>query len=132
MLRNTVVAKSHRNQMFQVQIEFAWIYFFQVHLRLPSIPYMKAYLSLSVPLTLICMQSFKMERVIMYHAELLINISIRLESGVVLGPCFSKILARTTFVLIFLPEAKNTSQDAILRNFVFGSSELMIIQSINL
>ena len=49
-----------------------------------------------------------------------------------LGPCFSKILARTTFVPVSLPEAKNPGEDAFLGHFVFGSSELMIIQSIYL
>ena len=43
--------------------------------------------------------------------------------------CFSKILARTTFVLVSLLEGENPGRDAILGHFVFGSSELMIIQS---
>ena len=38
-------------------------------------------------------------------------------TGVVLGPCFSKILARTTFVLVSLLEAKNPGQDAIFGTF---------------
>ena len=42
--------------------------------------------------------------------------------GVVLGPCFYKILARTTFVLVSLPEAKNPGQDAIFGDFVFERS----------
>ena len=46
--------------------------------------------------------------------------------------CFSKILARTTCVLVSLPEAKNPGQDAILGHLDFRSSELMIIQSIYL
>ena len=33
-------------------------------------------------------------------------------AGVELRPCFSKILARTTFVLESLSEAKNPGQDA--------------------
>ena len=45
---------------------------------------------------------------------------------------YLKILARTTFVLVSLPEAKNPGQDSILGHFVFGSSELMIKQSIYL
>ena len=36
------------------------------------------------------------------------------DAGVVLGPCFPKILARTTFVLVSLPEAINPGQVAIL------------------
>ena len=35
-------------------------------------------------------------------------------------------------ILVSLPEAKNPGQDAILGHLVFGSSELMIIQSIYL
>ena len=35
-------------------------------------------------------------------------------AGMLLCPCFSKFLARTTFVLESLPEAKNLSQDIIL------------------
>ena len=37
-----------------------------------------------------------------------------LDSGMLLFPCFSKFLARTTFVLESLSEAKNLGQDAIL------------------
>ena len=51
---------------------------------------------------------------------------MKIMTGVVLRPCFSKILARTTFVLESLSEAKNPGQDAFLGDFVFGSSELMI------
>ena len=46
------------------------------------------------------------------------------------SPCFFNFLARTTFVLESLPEAENPGRDAILGHFAFGSSELMIIQSI--
>ena len=38
-------------------------------------------------------------------------------SGVLPRPCFPKILARTTFVLESLPEAKNPGQDAIFGEF---------------
>ena len=34
--------------------------------------------------------------------------------GVEPSPCFSNFLARTTFVLVSLPEAKNPGQDAFL------------------
>ena len=44
------------------------------------------------------------------------------ETGVVPSPCFSNFLARTTFVLESLPEAKNPGQDAIFGDFVFTSS----------
>ena len=43
-------------------------------------------------------------------------------AGVVLGPYFYKILARTTFVLVSLLEAKNPGQDAIFGDFVFERS----------
>ena len=43
-------------------------------------------------------------------------------TGVVPSPCFSNFLARTTFVLESLPEAKNPGQDAIFGDFVFTSS----------
>ena len=49
-----------------------------------------------------------------------------LRTGAELRPCFSKILARTTFVLESLCEAKYPGQDAFLADFVFRSSELMI------
>ena len=39
------------------------------------------------------------------------------------SPCFSHFLARTTFVLESLPEAKNPGQDAIFGDFVFNSFE---------
>ena len=42
--------------------------------------------------------------------------------GVLPSPCFSIFLARTTFVLESLPEAKNPGQDAIFEDFVFNSS----------
>ena len=42
--------------------------------------------------------------------------------GVEPSPCFSIFLARTTFVLESLPEAKNPGQDAIFEDFVFNSS----------
>ena len=41
-------------------------------------------------------------------------------SGVLPSPCFSNFLARTTFVLESLPEAKNPGKDAILGDFVFN------------
>ena len=44
------------------------------------------------------------------------------KPGLLPDPCFSKILARTTFVLVSLPEAKNPGQDAIFGDFVFESS----------
>ena len=44
------------------------------------------------------------------------------HSGVEPSPCFSNFLARTTFVLESLPEAKNPGQDAIFGDFVFTSS----------
>ena len=44
-------------------------------------------------------------------------------AGVVPSPCFSYFLARTTFVLESLPEAKNPGQDAIFGDFVFNSFE---------
>ena len=47
---------------------------------------------------------------------------IDLKTGVVPSPCFSNFLARTTFVLESLPEAKNPGQDAIFGDFVFNSS----------
>ena len=43
-------------------------------------------------------------------------------AGVLPSPCFSNFLARTTFVLESLPEAKNPGQDANFRDFVFNSS----------
>ena len=42
--------------------------------------------------------------------------------GVEPSPCFSIFLARTTFVLESLPEAKNPGQNAIFEDFVFNSS----------
>ena len=36
------------------------------------------------------------------------------RGGTLLRPCFFIFLARTTFVLVYLPEAKNSGQDAIL------------------
>ena len=47
---------------------------------------------------------------------------MKYRPGVPPSPCFSKILARTTFVLVSLPEAKNPGQDAIFGDFVFESS----------
>ena len=44
------------------------------------------------------------------------------SSGVPPSPCFPIFLARTTFVLESLPEAKNPGQDAFLGDFVFNSS----------
>merc|ERR1712083_892156 len=44
------------------------------------------------------------------------------KSGVPPSPCFPIFLARTTFVLESLPEAKNPGQDAFLGDFVFNSS----------
>ena len=44
------------------------------------------------------------------------------DAGVELSPCFSIFLARTTFVLESLPEAKSPGQDAIFDDFVFNSS----------
>ncbi len=44
------------------------------------------------------------------------------HSGVPPSPCFPIFLARTTFVLESLPEAKNPGQDAFLGDFVFNSS----------
>ena len=44
------------------------------------------------------------------------------RSGVPPSPCFPIFLARTTFVLESLPEAKNPGQDAFLGDFVFNSS----------
>ena len=45
-----------------------------------------------------------------------------LKTGVPPSPCISNFLARTTFVLESLPEAKNPGQDAIIGDFVFESS----------
>ena len=45
-----------------------------------------------------------------------------LSAGVPPSPCFPIFLARTTFVLESLPEAKNPGQDAFLGDFVFNSS----------
>ena len=44
------------------------------------------------------------------------------RAGVLPSPCFSNFLARTTFVLESLPEAKNPGQDAIFEDFVFYST----------
>ena len=44
------------------------------------------------------------------------------QTGVPPSPCFPIFLARTTFVLESLPEAKNPGQDAFLGDFVFNSS----------
>ena len=44
------------------------------------------------------------------------------KAGVPPSPCFPIFLARTTFVLESLPEAKNPGQDAFLGDFVFNSS----------
>ena len=46
----------------------------------------------------------------------------RQVAGVPPSPCFPIFLARTTFVLESLPEAKNPGQDAFLGDFVFNSS----------
>ena len=46
------------------------------------------------------------------------------EAGVPPSPCFPIFLARTTFVLESLPEAKNPGQDAFLGDFVFNSSKM--------
>jgi len=43
-------------------------------------------------------------------------------AGLLPSPCFYNFLARTTFVLESLPEAKNPGQDAFLGDFVFNSS----------
>ena len=48
--------------------------------------------------------------------------AVRFKSGVEPSPCFSNFLARTTFVLESLPEAKNPGQGAIFGDFVFNSS----------
>ena len=40
------------------------------------------------------------------------------ETGVLPSPCFPNFLARTTFVLESLPEAKNPGQDAVFGDFV--------------
>ena len=45
-----------------------------------------------------------------------------ISAGVPPSPCFPIFLARTTFVLESLPEAKNPGQDAFLGDFVFNSS----------
>ena len=44
------------------------------------------------------------------------------NSGLLPSPCFPIFLARTTFVLESLLEAKNPGQDAFWGNFVFNSS----------
>ena len=44
------------------------------------------------------------------------------NTGVLPSPCFPNFLARTTFVLESLPEAKNPGQDAFFGDFVFYSS----------
>ena len=51
-----------------------------------------------------------------------------LDPGVEPSPCFSNFLARTTFVLESLPEAKNPGQDAFFGDFVFNSSILVILE----
>ena len=43
-------------------------------------------------------------------------------TGVLPSPCFPNFLARTTFVLKSLPEAKNPGQDAFFVDFVLNSS----------
>ena len=43
-------------------------------------------------------------------------------TGLLPSPCFYNFLARTTFVLESLLEAKNPGQDAFLGDFVFNSS----------
>ena len=48
--------------------------------------------------------------------------SWRAITGLLPSPCFYNFLARTTFVLESLPEAKNPGQDAFLGDFVFNSS----------
>ena len=45
-----------------------------------------------------------------------------LNARVLLSPCFSNFLSRTTSVLESLPEATNPGQDAIFGDFVFNSS----------
>ena len=42
--------------------------------------------------------------------------------GLLPSPCFYNFLARTTFVLESLPEAKNPGQDAFFGYFVFNNS----------
>ena len=42
-------------------------------------------------------------------------------TGVLPSPCFPNFLARTTFVLESLLEAKNPGQDAFFGDFVFNS-----------
>ena len=51
-----------------------------------------------------------------------LSLQLATLSGVPPSPCFSNFLARTTFVLESLPEAKNPGQDAIFGDFVFSSS----------
>ena len=46
----------------------------------------------------------------------------RSMSGLLPSPCFYNFLARTTFVLESLPEAKNPGQDAFFGDFVFNNS----------
>jgi len=43
-------------------------------------------------------------------------------AGLLPSPCFYNFLARTTFVLESLPEAKNPGQDAFWGDFVFNNS----------
>ena len=51
-----------------------------------------------------------------------VNVDVPLRTGVLPSPCFPNFLARTTFVLESLPEAKNPGQDAYFGDFVFTSS----------
>ena len=46
--------------------------------------------------------------------DIAVNMEDGISSGVEPSPCFSNFLARTTFVLESLPEAKNPGQDAFL------------------
>ena len=52
----------------------------------------------------------------------MLGLIVNSRAGVEPIPCFSIFLARTTFVLESLPEAKNPGQDAIFEDFVFNSS----------
>ena len=45
-----------------------------------------------------------------------------IRAGLLPSPCFYNFLARTTFVLESLPEAKNPGQDAFWGDFVFNNS----------
>ena len=57
-----------------------------------------------------------------HNSEKMDVLTFEFMPGLLPSPCFPIFLARTTFVLESLLEAKNPGQDAFWGNFVFNSS----------